>query len=238
MLEELGIGRLAFDWRADPKPDFEAEILEMKKRAIEYFGFWDQSEEAFALFEKHGMHPQIWWIAPSPEAATRDERIEKAARALEPRVKRAEALGSAFGLYNHGGWGGEPENLVAVCERLREIGYEKTGIVYNWHHGHEHIDDWKAQFERLMPYLLCLNVNGMSASGNPKILSLSQGGHELAMLKVVLESGYDGPVGILDHRPEMDAREALRQNLVGLEWLLKEAVKPGSGGEKPHFQSP
>ena len=235
MLEELGIGRLAYDWRAEPKPDFEGEILEMKKRGIEFFAFWGESAEAFALFEKHGMHPQIWVIPPSPEGGTREERVAKAARELEPLVKRTEGMGCAFGLYNHGGWGGEPENLVAICERLREMGYRKTGIVYNWHHGHEHIKDWEVQFERLRPYLLCLNLNGMTAGGNPKIQSLSQGGHELAMLKVVLESGYDGPVGILNHREEMDAREALRQNLVGLEWLLKEAVKPGSGGEKPDF---
>ena len=48
-----------------------------------------------------------------------------------------------LGLYNHGGWGGEPENLVAVCKVLREQHKaDHVGIVYNLHHGHGHIDDF------------------------------------------------------------------------------------------------
>jgi sugar phosphate isomerase/epimerase len=235
MLKELGIGRLAYDWRALPKPDFEGEILELKKQGIQYFAFWAENEEAFGLFKKYDLHPQIWNIAPSPEGKTQEERVEKAAKASERLAARAEEMGCAFGLYNHGGWGGEPENLIAVCKHLREMGHGKVGIVYNWHHAHGHIADWEAQLKRLQPYLLCLNVNGMNAGENPKIQSLSQGEHELAMLKTLLASGYKGPIGILDHREEMDAHESLRQNLVGLDWLLKEALKEGSGGVKPDF---
>ena len=35
-------------------------------------------------------------------------------------VKKAKALGCKVGLYNHGGWGGEPANMIAVCEWLRD----------------------------------------------------------------------------------------------------------------------
>ena len=39
------------------------------------------------------------------------------------------------------------------------------------------------------------------------------------MFKVLLESGYDGPVGILDHQNQLDAEESLRANLDGLKKL-------------------
>jgi hypothetical protein len=37
---------------------------------------------------------------------------------------------------------------------------------------------------------------------------------------MVRDSGYRGPIGILDHRPEIDAETSLRQNLDGLRKLL------------------
>ena len=60
MLKELGIMRCAYDWREEHVPTFEQEILEYKKHGIEYFAFWSAHEEAFKLFEKHDLHPQIW----------------------------------------------------------------------------------------------------------------------------------------------------------------------------------
>jgi len=53
------------------------------------------------------------------------------------------------------------------------------------------------------------------------------------MIRVVVESGYKGPIGILDHREHLDARESLLENRDGLEWVRKEIEKPGSGGPKP-----
>jgi len=237
MLEDLGIGRMAYDWRPNHIPTFEAEIRAMEEHGIEFFAFWRGHKEAGRLFRKYGLHPQIWHTARSRDRGSREERIAAAVRLLEPHARSAGELGSALGLYNHGGWGGEPENLVAVCQGLREMGHEHVGIVYNWHHGHGHIEDWPETFALLKPYLLCLNLNGMNPGAKPKILSLSQGEHELAMLKTVLEAGYDGPVGILDHRKDMDTHESLRQNLVGLEWLFREAMNPGSAGEKPDFSA-
>ena len=114
LLEDLGLKRCAYDWRAEHVPTFEDEILEYKEHGIEYFAFWSAHEAAFSLFEKHRLAPQIWRTAPSPKAAAQEERVAAAASALEPLVKRAAQLGSSFGLYNHGGWGGEPANLVLV----------------------------------------------------------------------------------------------------------------------------
>ncbi|MEM7386374.1 MAG: hypothetical protein AAF514_15640, partial [Verrucomicrobiota bacterium] len=197
MLKDLGLRRCAYDWRAEHVPQFEEEILEYKKQGIEFFAFWSRHEKAFRLFEKHGLHPQIWQTAGSPSEGDQKEKIAAAADAMESLARRTAELECPLGLYNHGGWGGKPANLVAVCEELRRRGHGHVGIVYNWHHGHDHIVDWKESFSLMKPYLLCLNLNGMNAGAKPKILPLAQGRHEADMLQVVLESDYTGPVGIL-----------------------------------------
>ena len=40
-------------------------------------------------------------------------------------------------------------------------------------------------------------------------------------MQQVLATGYRGPIGILDHRMELDARESLQQNLDGLNGLIQ-----------------
>ncbi len=225
MLVRLGFKKVAYDWRANHVPTFEQEILEYKKHGLEYFAFWSEHERAFELFEKYKLHPQIWKTNPSPPGATQDEKVQTAAAQLLPLVERTRQMGCRLGLYNHGGWGGEPQNLVAVCEWLQKHQRaEHVGIVYNFHHGHDHIADFAESLKRMQPHLLCLNINGMNDGAKPMILPIGQGRHEKQMLQIVLDSGYDGPIGILDHRPELDAEECLQANLRGLEKLRKELV--------------
>jgi hypothetical protein len=132
-------------------------------------------------------------------------------------------MGCRFGLYNHGGWGGEPKNLVAVCRWLRQnAGGDHAGIVYNFHHGHDHIQDFAECLAAMKPYLLCINLNGMNDGANPKIVRLGKGQHEKAMMETILKSGYQGPIGILGHTSGEDIEVVLRENLEGMERLLKE----------------
>ncbi|QDT35697.1 plastocyanin/azurin family copper-binding protein [Stratiformator vulcanicus] len=225
MLKELDVSHCAYDWRREHVPTFEDEILQYREHGIEFFAFWSEHPRAFELFEKYDLHPQIWKTAPSPAGDSDEARVEAAVKSLTPLVTRAGELGSKFGLYNHGGWGGEPANLVAVCRRFRELGHEHVGIVYNFHHAHGHIEDWPEVFAAMKPYLLCLNLNGMNEGAKPKIVPIGQGRHEAEMIRVVVESDYDGPIGVLDHRSEIDAREALKQNLEGLAELRKKFAK-------------
>ncbi len=221
MLVRLGLKRSAYDWRSQHVPEFEKEILQYKKHGIEFFAFWGGHEKAFELFQKHKIHPQIWKTLVSPKSGTQEEKIRSAKEAMIPLAKRTTEIRCKLGLYNHGGWGGEPENLVAVCKALRAEGHDHVGVVYNWHHGHGRIEEWKQDLDLMLPYLHCLNLNGMNTGARPKILELSKGEHEQKMLKVVLESEYNGPVGILDHQNELDAEKSLQANLVGLDSLLK-----------------
>lgn len=224
LVAELGLQRVAYDWRAEHVPTFEAEILEYQRRGIEYFAFWGVHDEAYRLFAQHGLHPQIWQTAPSPAGETDESRVAAAVAQLLPLVERTRSLGCKLGLYNHGGWGGEPANLVAVCRTLREQhdgGH--VGIVYNLHHAHAHIDDFAASLALMQPYLLCLNLNGMNPRGDErgqKILPLGAGEADLQLLRCIRDSGYRGPIGIIGHTQD-DVGERLRDNLDGLEWLRR-----------------
>ncbi len=223
MLRRLGLTKLAYDWRGSHVPTFEQEILALKEQGIEFFAFWGQHEEMFRLFEHFEIAPQVWMTAPSPKDGSHEEKVEAAAKQLLPLVERTRELGCKLGLYNHGGWGGEPQNMAAVCAWLHEnADGAHVGIVYNFHHGHAHIEQFPDLFALMKPYLLCVNLNGMNASGEPKILSLGQGQHEKGMLLAIVASGYQGPIGILDHRIEMDTEESLRENLEGLSKLVAE----------------
>ncbi len=229
MLEDLGLHRVAYDWRNEHIAEFEEEILQYKKHGLEYFAFWNEHEEAFKLFKKHGIRPQIWKTNPSPKSGTQKEKVLKAADMLSPLAERTAKLGSSFGLYNHGGWGGEAGNLVAVCKELHRRGHTHVGIVYNFHHAHDSMDHFSKVFRQVKPYLLCLNLNGMvELSGTDeenkqnKILPIGTGQYESVMIKTVIESGYDGPIGILGHITTQDVAKSLQDNLNGLAGVLAE----------------
>ena len=223
MLEDLGIRKFAYDWREEHVPTFEEEIIEIKKHSIEYFAFWDFHPKIAPLLSKHGVHPQFWITVPSPAGADEKARVEAAAKQLKGIVDKTRELGCKLGLYNHGGWGGEPANMVAVAKRLRQDGgAEHVGIVYNFHHGHGHIKDFAEVLAAVQPYLLCLNLNGMNDNAQPMILPIGSGQHERPMMEVIKRSGYTGPIGILGHRENVDAEVSLKQNLDGLKKVLKE----------------
>ena len=223
MLDRLGITKVAYDWRDEHVKEFEQEILEYKKHDIEYFAFWGVHDKAFELFKKHQLNPQIWIMMANPNKPTQNEKVEAAAKQLIPLVEKTKAMGCKLGLYNHGGWAGEPENMVAVCKWLRKNrSANHVGIVYNMHHGHDHIERFQKVLKLMSPYLHCLNLNGMNDDANPKILALGKGQHEKAMLKIIKEVNYNGSIGILDHRSEIDTEKSLLENLSGLKKLLHE----------------
>ena len=237
MVVGLGLKRVAYDWRDKHVAEFEEEILQYQKHGIEFFAFWSVHPKAFALFEIYNLRPQIWLIAPNPNAATNEEKVKLAAEELLPVVEQTRKLGSKLALYNHGGWNGEPENLAAIAEYLRKNhAAAHVGIVYNFHHGHTHIENFAARWKAMQPYLFAVNLNGMedgSGSTDRKILYLSEGNRELEMMRIIEQSGWRGPVGIINHREDVDCEVALRANLLGLDWLRKELAQPGSGGPKP-----
>ena len=143
---------------------------------------------------------------PAPQAKTQEERVREAATAMLPLVRKTAELQCLLGLYNHGGWTGEPENMAAVCEHLHQHHDARhVGIVYNFHHGHEHIVDFSSHLQVMRPWLLCVNLNGMDDAASVRsrrdpILPLAEGQYERGMLRTLLNRAYQGPIGILDHQ--------------------------------------
>lgn len=230
MVRRLGLKRVAYDWREKHIPEFEQEILEYKARDIEFFAFWGWHESLESLIDKHEIQPQIWQMYGGQQpAGTQQEKIEQVTEQFLPLVEKTHSLGLRLGIYNHGGWAGEPENMIAICDNLRSKHRgQHVGIVYNFHHGHADVEGFGETIKKLKPYLICLNINGMADPDSnetknafQKILPVGSGVHERDMIRAVIASGYDGPIGVLGHRADMDVEKSLGLNLSGLNELMK-----------------
>ncbi len=243
MLERLGIRRLAYDWRNEHIPTFDAEVAAMRRRGIELTAWWfpaNLGAEARAILDclgRNRLRPQLW-VTMGTETELDPVRLEQklagAVGTLGPICAEAAKLGCTVGLYNHLGWFGEPENQVALLARLRAGGHTNAGIVYNFHHGHAHIDQFPRLLELMKPHLLAINLNGMVWDGDrigKKIIPLGTGDEELDLLRALWASGWKGPVGILGHTEE-DAELKLTKELEGLVRLVPQLSQP-PGPRKP-----
>ena len=245
MLERLGFTKFAYDYRAEHIPTFDDEIEALKRHQIELTAWWfptvlnDEAIKTLALFERHGVTPQLWVTGGGEPTKTDDEqrqRVAAEAGRIRPIAEAAHKIGCKVALYNHGGWFGEPENQIAI---IRELGLPNVGIVYNQHHGHDHIDRFPELLKTMSPYLLTLNLNGMVKNGDragQKILQLGQGDLDVKLLQIVRDSGYKGPIGIIGHTDD-DAEARLRDNLDGLDWLRPQ-LEGKEAGPRPKPQTP
>jgi putative heme-binding domain-containing protein len=242
MLKRLVFSRYAYDWRAEHLTTFDREVVALKANGVELTAVWfpanlgTNAQALLAVIKKHGLKPQLWVTMGDPGEKTQAEKVEAAAKVLRPIAEEADKLGCKVALYNHGGWFGEPENQIAIIELLKRT---NVGMVYNQHHGHDHLDRFPALLQKMKPHLLALNINGMLKDGEKagkKILPLGQGDLDLKLLTIIATSGYQGPIGILGHTQD-DAEERLRDNLDGLDWLLPQLDgKPPTAKPKPRTQ--
>ncbi len=228
MLQRLGFHHFAYDWRAEHLPSFDRELSELERRHIELSAVWFPSSlnadarTILAVLEKHGIKTELWVSgggAPTANEAEQRQRVTAEADRIKPIAEAAARQGCKVGLYNHGGWFGEPENQLAIIDQLKR---PNVGIVYNLHHGHDQVDRLPALLKKMLPHLLCINLNGMVPGGDKlgqKIVPLGQGSLDLEVLRTIRGSGYRGPIGILGHTQD-DAEARLLDNLDGLAWLL------------------
>jgi hypothetical protein len=228
MLERLGFRRYAYDWRAEHLPDTARELRLARDRGIRVEAVWlwidggsdrpgalsEPNERLLAALAQAGLSTQIWTgFAPNYfEGRGEEEKVARGAEMVRYLCERAAETRSRVALYNHGDWFGEPENQIRIIEALPGL---EIGLVYNFHHGHDHIARFDALVRTMRPYLLAVNLNGMRPEG-PKILPFGTGSHEQGMLQSVLASGFTGPFGVLGHVDGADVEEILRGNLRGL----------------------
>lgn len=243
MLKGLGFRHYAYDWRDEHLPTFDTEVAELQKQGIELSAVWFPALDAsgrklLEVLKARGVKTQLWVTGGGEPAKTADEqhaRVLAEAARIRPIAKAAAAQGSSVALYNHGGWFGEPENQLAILDELQ---LDNVGIVYNLHHGHEHLERFASLLEKMKPHLVALNLNGMVADGERsgrKILPLGAGNLDLELLRTIVQSGYRGPIGILGHTAD-DAEERLRDNLDGLDWLMAQ-LNGKDAGPKPKYRT-
>ena len=260
MLERLGITKLAYDWRAEHVPTFDAEVAALKRHGVEMTAWWfpgGLSPSAVAILEcvkRNRIHPQLWacldggphlrWNeafdkTPAEQAA----HVEKFVKKVKPIAAAAAKLGCQVALYNHGGWGGVPENQIQIIERLKRDGVANVGMVYTQHHGHGEIDRFAELFPKMKPYLLAITLNGMIKDGDLRghnfgTVPLGQGDQDLRLLRIIKESGWSGPVGII-LEVFADAEVRLQDNLDGLDWLAAQLDgKPAGAKPQPRSWHP
>lgn len=251
MLEKLGFKLFAYDYRAEHIPTFDAEIAALKRHNVRLLAWWfpgalnDEAKLILDVLKRNQVRDVQLWITGGGEAAKSVEeqqaRVEVEAQRIRPIAEAAADIGCSVALYNHGGWFGEPENQIAIIEKLRPQVITNVGIVYNLHHGHDHIDRFAELLHKMKPYLVALNLNGMVRNGDKlgkKILPIGQGDLDLNLLYIIRDSGWRGPIGILNHTDE-DAETRLQENLRGLERLVgqlgerRSGVAPDSTPTKP-----
>ncbi len=249
MLEKMGVKKFVYDYRQEHIAQWDEELNALAKHHIELLGWWftgslnDEAKKALELFKRHGVHPQLWISGGGGAIAVKDDadqksRVEKEAARFKLICEAATPLGCKVGIYNHGGWGGEPENMIAITEMLKGQGITNIGIIYNLHHGHSHLDRLEKVLPRMLPHLLFFNLNGMDIDGEAKgrkILPLGVGTEDLKLLRLLRASGYQGPLGILNHTGE-DAEGRLLDNLDGLHWLLPQ-LDGAAPGPKPSYRT-
>ncbi len=225
MMDRLGIHRFAYDWRAEHLPTLDRELDALQKHKIELTAVWfpttldDDARYLLDHLKARNLKTQLWVTGggePTRTPEEQAERIAAEAARIRPIAQAAQAQGCTVALYNHGGWFGEPENQIEVINALN---LPNVGLVYNLHHGHDHLDRFADLLQKMKPHLLALNLNGTTRDGEKlgkKILILGEGDEDQRLLKIIQASGWTGPIGILNHTDE-DAQTRLKANLEGLD---------------------
>jgi hypothetical protein len=245
MLAKLGFKHFAYDFRDEHVPTFDAEIEACKKHGIGLEAWWfpntldARAKQILGICKRHDIHPDLWVTGgggPTKNPEEQAARVKQEADRIRPIAEAAAAQGMKVGLYNHGGWFGEPENQLAV---IAVLNLPNVGIIYNQHHGHDHVGRFPELLRKMQPHLLAINLNGMQPEGDKrgqKILQLGQGQLDLELLKAIRASGYRGRIGIIGHTND-DAEARLQDNLDGLDWLLPQ-LDGKSPGSKPMPRTP
>jgi len=237
VLVDLGIMKAGYICRnAKRVSEFEAYLNAYREAGIELVAVWTpihteapleeaQVKEFFEVVDRYGLSIQ-WWLTLEQDfdAMPEADRVDDALARLRPLVERANRSNCRLVLYGHGPnrWFTQAENEIELVERLKsEMPTAELGIVYNFHQSHAQMDRLESVLPHLQPHLVALNLNGMR-SDLTKIERIGQGDREREMIKIIANSGWQGPTGIIAHDRNEDAAVVLQENLDGLKTILEE----------------
>jgi glucose/arabinose dehydrogenase/cytochrome c2/sugar phosphate isomerase/epimerase len=258
MLNKLGFKKFAYNWRPPAIPTFDAEIEALQRHKIELVGWAlygsenPTTQKILDALKRHDAHPSLWLMQDTrnqkegvsdaeqlardfPQSAKENaQRVIEEADHIKALVKRAAPYGVKVNIYNHNGWLGMIDNQLAVLERLKTLGITDVGLVYNFSHARDAFHDdsrgFASLWQRMQAHVVAVNITGMHWD-NEHVFP-SQGDSELEMMRVIQESGWQGPIGIIAEKGG-DAEVTLANYLKGLNWLAAELRQPGSGGPRP-----
>src|SRR6266571_7475262 len=146
MLERLGFKLFAYDYRAEHVSTFDAEMDALERHRIRLLAWWfpptmnDEARLILDVLKRHRLEPQLWVTGggePTRDAQEQRSRVAAEAERIRAIAEAASKIGCTVGLYNHGGWFGEPENQLEI---LADLNLPNVGLVYNLHHGHDHLE--------------------------------------------------------------------------------------------------
>lgn len=251
MLKSMGIRRLAWGNRmamASALPLYEAEMSAIEAHGIEMVGRYVNStfdaaemEQILRAIDAHRSKPQLWVseAAVPQEVSTHEQRLAFEVNRLRPFARAALDHGLSLGLYNHKGWFGTPDNLLAIVRVLHAEGLTNVGLALCMHWGHAWLDDFEAIFDRISPHLLALSLSGMTrgadASG-PSFLPVGAGREDGRIVSHIERSGWQGLAGLINHT-EHDAELRLLDHLDGLQWLRSKLQHQERPSPAPVFRT-
>ena len=233
MLKSLGFTSYAYDWRHEHLSEMATEFQLAKENNIHIEAVWmwidvadtvgklsPDNEQVLQIMNDSGIQTQLW-IGMSEayfDGLSDDSCMAKAEAMIRYLSRRAAPSGGKIGLYNHGGWFGDPVNEVRLINAIPD---QNLGIIFNFHHAHELLDAYPELVDTMMPYLWAVNLDGMRVEG-PKILPIGAGDKEREMIRILKEKGFKGPYGILGHTEDADVKVILQGNLEGLKKIRSE----------------
>lgn len=231
MLNELGITRLAYDWREKHIPSFDQELDALRAHHIKLQSFWlptgpDPAHDAtiqkiLDLLKRHHEKTELWVMVggiPGFDAMDQKQKVAAAAAPIAYLAKKAREIGCKIGIYNHGGWFGEPENQLAIIDYLK---MPNIGMVYNFSHSETQIQRFDDYYPKILPHLLCINLTGLIIPYPATVVPIGTGNLEMKLIKKIHQSGYRGPIGIINENFAADAKIGLQMNMNGLNKILK-----------------
>ncbi|MEQ8683976.1 MAG: hypothetical protein RIE86_01725 [Imperialibacter sp.] len=232
MLKELGFKSYAYDWRAEHLATSVEEWKLAKKNNIKVNAVWiwidantdspqqlsSANLQLLSYLKETKLKTQLWvgFHANFLEGLDEGAKVRKSKEMLDYLHAKATEVGCTLALYNHGDWLGEPANQVKVIEAS---GFKDVGIIYNFHHAHEQLDEYADIIDAALPYLWAVNLNGMRREG-PKILPIGSGDRETEMMSYLKKVGFKGQIGVLGHIEDEDVAIVLQRNLSGLQAIL------------------
>ena len=174
------------------------------------------------VLKRHQIKTEIWCMIAGIkdlDKMSQQEKIKAHAKPLAYIADKAAEISCKVGVYNHGGWYGDPENQLQL---IRYVNKSNIGIVYNFHHAESDLETFPTFYPKILPHLLAINLAGLK-KGNPvKVVPVGQGDAELEMMRIIQKSSYNGPIGIINEEFAPDAEDGLKMNIEGLKKILGE----------------